>query len=127
VPRHTSDAFVEFLGDIVATQPSRRDIHVIVDNSSGHKTKTVAPFLEMHPRVPFHFIPTDSSWLNQVELWCAKIERDLLVRGIFTLLPDLPRKIRRHIMCFEKHPKPIRRTHTDPSHRIATTSADTVH
>ena len=25
-----------------------------------------------------HFTPTYSSWLNQVELWFSKIERDLL-------------------------------------------------
>src|SRR5918994_248020 len=39
VPRHTSEAFVEFLSDVVATQPRRREIHVIVDNLSAHKTK----------------------------------------------------------------------------------------
>ena len=39
VPRHTSDAFVDFLTDIVATQSRRREIHVIVDNLSAHKTK----------------------------------------------------------------------------------------
>jgi len=127
VPRHTSDAFVEFLGDIVATQPSRRDIHVIVDNLSAHKTKTVRAFLDAHPRVHLHFTPTYSSWLNQVELWFGKIERDLLARGIFTSLPDLARKIRRYITCYNKHPKPIRWTYADPSHRITTTSADTVH
>src|SRR3979490_871969 len=32
VPRHTSAAFVEFLGDIVASPPKRREIHVITDN-----------------------------------------------------------------------------------------------
>ena len=41
VPRHTSDAFVDFLGDVLATQPRRREIHVIVDNLSAHKTKAV--------------------------------------------------------------------------------------
>ena len=81
VPRHTSAAFVEFLGDIVATQPRRREIHVIVDNLSAHKTKGVQAFLEAHPRVHLHFTPTYASWLNQVELWFAKIERDLLARG----------------------------------------------
>jgi transposase len=127
VPRHTSDAFVEFLGDLVATQPSRREIHVIVDNLSAHKTKTVRAFLDAHPRVHLHFTPTYSSWLNQVELWFGKIERDLLARGIFTSLPDLARKIRRYITCYNKDPKPIRWTYADPSHRITTTSADTVH
>ena len=89
VPRHTSEAFVDFLSDVLATQPPRRDIHVIVDNLSAHKTKRVQAFLEAHPRVHLHFTPTYASWLNQVELWFGKIERDLLARGIFTSLPDL--------------------------------------
>ena len=97
VPRHTSEAFIEFLQDIVDTQPRRREIHVIVDNLSAHKTKRVRAFLDAHPRVHLHFTPTYSSWLNQVELWFAKIERDLLARGIFTSIPDLARKIHRYI------------------------------
>jgi transposase len=36
----------------------------------------------MHPRVQLHFTPTYSSWLNQVEIWFAKIERDVNARGI---------------------------------------------
>ena len=127
VPRHTSEAFVEFLGDILATQPRRREIHVIVDNLAAHKTKGVQAFLEQHPRVQLHFTPTYSSWLNQVELWFAKIERDLLARGIFTSVPDLARKIRRYITRYNEDPKPIRWTYRNPAHRITTHSADTVH
>src|SRR5215207_6000257 len=48
VPRHTSEAFIEFLQDIVGTQPRRREIHVIVDNLSAHKTKRVEAFLAEH-------------------------------------------------------------------------------
>ena len=120
VPRHTSAAFVEFLADVVATQPRRREIHVIVDNLSAHKTKDVQAFLAAHPRVHLHFTPTYSSWLNQVELWFAKIERDLLARGIFTSLPDLARKIRRYITRYNNDPKPIRWTYSNPAHRITT-------
>ena len=75
MPRHTSEAFVEFLGDVAATSP-RRDIHVIVDNLSAHKTKRVQALLDAHPRVHLHFTATYASWLNQVELWFNKIERD---------------------------------------------------
>ena len=89
VPRHTSVAFVDFLEDIVASQPKRRAIHVIVDNLSTHKTQAVRTFLLEHPNVHLHFTPTHSSWLNQVELWFSKIERDLLARGIFTSVADL--------------------------------------
>ena len=126
VPRHTSAAFVEFLGDIITAHP-RREIHVIVDNLSAHKTKGVQTFLEAHPRVHLHFTPTYASWLNQVELWFGKIERDLLARGIFTSLPDLARKIRRYIQRYNKDPKPIRWTYSNPRHRITTDSAVTGH
>ncbi len=127
VPRHTSAAFVDFLGDLVASQPRRREIHVIVDNLAAHKTKGVDAFLDAHPRVHLHFTPTYSSWLNQVELWFAKIERDLLARGIFTSLPDLARKIRRYITRYNDDPKPIRWTYSNPAHRITTDSAVTGH
>jgi transposase len=127
VPRHTSAAFVEFLQDVVATQPRDRAIHVIVDNLAAHKTKAVQAFLETHPRVQLHFTPTYASWVNQVELWFNKIERDLLARGIFTSLPDLARKIRRYITRYNENPKPIRWTYSNPAHRITTDSADTVH
>jgi transposase len=42
-------------------------------------------------------MPTYSSWLNQVELWFGKIERDNLARGIFTSVSDLRGKILRYI------------------------------
>jgi transposase len=84
-------------------------------------------FLAEHPRVRLHFTPTYASWLNQVELWFNKIERDRLARGIFTSLPDLAPKIRRYITRYNEAPKPIRWTYGNPAHRIATDSADTVH
>ncbi len=127
VPRHTSAAFVEFLGDIVATQPKRREIHVIADNLSTHKTQAVRTFLLAHPNVQMHFTPTYSSWLNQIELWFAKIERDLLARGVFTSVADLARKIRRYTRHYNKVPKPIRWAYRNPAHRIGSTSVSTAH
>ena len=105
----------------------RREIHVIVDNLSAHKTKRVQAFLDAHPRVQLHFTPTYSSWLNQVELWFAKIERDLLARGIFTSVADLARKIRRYIRHYNKAAKPVRWSYRNPAHRISSTSVSTVH
>jgi transposase len=127
VPHHTSAAFVEFLGDIVASQPKSREIHVIADNLSTHKTQAVRTFLLAHPHVRIHFTPTYSSWLNQVELWFAKSERQLLARGVFTSVADLARKIRRYIRHYNKAPKPIRWAYRNPAHRIGSTSVSTVH
>jgi len=127
VPRHTSDAFVAFLTDVVAAAPRAREIHVILDNLSTHKTQAVRTFLVHHPKVRLHFTPTYSSWLNQIELWFSKIERDLLARGIFTSLPDLARRIRTYIRQYNKQAKPIRWSYRNPAHRISSTSAHTVH
>src|SRR5918994_317810 len=127
VPRHTSAAFVDFLGAIVASQPKRRAIHVIADNLSTHKTQAVRTFLLEHPHVRLHFTPTYASWLNQVELWFAKIERNLRASGVFTSVADLARKIRRYIRHYNKAPKPIRWAYRNPAHRIGSTSVSTVH
>ena len=78
---------------------------MIVDNLAAHKTKSVDAFLAAHPKVCLHFTPTYTSWLNQVELWFGKIERDLLARGIFTSVPDLARKIRRYIAKSQREPE----------------------
>src|SRR6201988_3466284 len=89
--RHTSRDFVVFLKEVVALCPPDQQIHIILANLSAHKTALVREFLEQHPRVRFHFTPTYSSWLNQVELWFAKIEREVIARGVFTSVPDLAR------------------------------------
>ena len=103
--RHTSAEFVAFLTDLVVNQPRRKEIHVIADNLSAHKTELVEGFLAEHPKVHLHFTPTYSSWLNQVELWFARIERDVIARGVFTSVPDLRRKLMRYIRQYIKAPK----------------------
>ena len=116
--RHTSHEFVAFLADLVAAQPTRRTIHVIADNLSAHKTPKVQAFLTAHPRVTMHYTPTYSSWLNQVELWFAKIERDVIARGIFLSVTDLARKLRRYIREYNRTATPFRWSYADPSRRI---------
>lgn len=116
--RHTSQDFVGFLNEIVALCRPAQQIHIILDNLSAHKTSLVREFLEQHPRIHFHFTPTYSSWLNQVELWFAKIERDVIARGVFTSVPDLARKLRRYIKAYSAHAQPIRWKYSDPSRHI---------
>src|SRR3989454_8589124 len=125
--RHTSAEFVAFLTDIVIDQPRRRAVHVIADNLSAHKTKRVDGFLAAHPKVQLHFTPTYSSWLNQVELWFAKIERDVIARGVFSSVPDLKRKLMRYIRQYNNEPKPVKWKYFDPSRRIGSDSVVTVH
>jgi transposase len=116
--RHTSQEFVAFLTDLTVRQPEDRQIHIILDNLSAHKTPGVQTFLHAHPNVTLHFTPTYSSWLNQVELWFSKIERDLIYRGVFVSVKDLSRRIMTYIRRYNEDPKPIKWLYDDPSRRI---------
>lgn len=116
--RHTSSEFVSFLEEIVASQPAGKEIHVIADNLSAHKTKLVAAFLETHDNVQIHYTPTYSSWLNQVENWFSKIQRHVITRGVFSSLADLRLKLMRYIRHYNKTATPMKWTYSNPKNRI---------
>ena len=99
---------------------------MIADNLSAHKTVQVNDFLDRHPKVHLHFTPTYSSWLNQIELWFAKIERDVIARGVCTSLGDLRRKLMKYIRHY-KVPKTVKWRYFDPARRITLNSAVTGH
>lgn len=118
--RHASADFIAFLTELIGKTKWAREIHIVLDNLSAHKTQAVEDFLSQNPKVRFHFTPTYSSWLNQVEIWFAKIERDVIARGVFTSVADLRRKLMNYIRAYAQHAQPIRWTYTDPKRRIAT-------
>jgi transposase len=95
------------LDEVVSNQPAGPDIHVILDNFATHKTDLVKRFLQRHPNVRLHFTPTYSSWLNQVESWFSKLQRDVIDRGIFTTVADLKRKIIRYIRLYQKNSRAL--------------------
>lgn len=116
--RHTSEEFVDFLEQVVYSCKSKQEIHIILDNLSAHKTKKVTAFLEQHPHVKLHFTPTYSSWLNQVEIWFARIEREVIARGIFTSVRDLARKLMRYIRAYSKTARPFKWRYSNVEKRI---------
>src|SRR5215208_1031234 len=71
--RHRAIEFKKFLQRIDAAVPADLDVHVILDNSSTHKTPAIQKWLTAHPRFVLHFTPTSSSWLNLVERWFAEL------------------------------------------------------
>jgi transposase len=79
--------------------------------------------------VKLHFTPTYSSWLNQVELGFAKLQHDVIARGIFPSVSDLARKLRRYINAYSKDAQPFRWNYSNFKRRIrhATTPSRTVH
>ena len=103
--RHTAVDFLQFLKKVV--RHYRRDIHVILDNSSTHKTPAVQQWLEAHPRVHFHFTPKGASWLNMIEAWFSIITRKSIRRGSFDTVRALVRHIRNYIQRWNENPVPF--------------------
>jgi len=125
--RHTCAEFIAFLTDIVINQPRGKEIHVIADNLSTRKSQQVKDFLVAHPKVHLHFTPTCSSWLNQVELWFGKIERDVIARSVFTSVSDLKKKLMKYTRHCNKAPRTVKWKYADPSRHIGTQSVGTGH
>ena len=117
VARHTSEEFIRFLDETVVGQ-RRKQIHLILDNLSAHKTAAVRAWRERHPHVQFHFTPTYSSWLNQVEIWFGMISRDCIRRGIFRSVVDLVSKILSYVRLYNRNAQPFRWTYRNSRKRI---------
>ena len=95
--RHRAKEFLQFLRQVDRQVPRALDLHIILDNSSTHKTEAVKKFVDEHSRFHFHFTPTSSSWMNAVETWFSQLERRALYRGVFTSVTELRKELRRYV------------------------------
>ncbi len=81
VERHTSSAFIDFLGKLDA-HPAAATIRVVLDNHSIHVSKETCAYLASRPnRFEFVFTPKHGSWLNLIESFFGKMAKSML-RGI---------------------------------------------
>lgn len=104
--QHTAADFVAFLQRLVRGYRGQ-ELHVILDNSSTHKTPAVQAWLRAHPRVHFHFTPKGASWLNLVEAWFSILTRKSIRRGSFETVRALIRHIERYLAEWNAHPTPF--------------------
>ena len=105
-PRHRAEEFRRFLNLIERSVPDGLEVHVVLDNSSTHKTPAIQRWLVRHPRFTLHFTPTYSSWLNLVERWFAELTTKWIKRGAHRSVPDLVKSIRTWITNWNEDPKP---------------------
>ena len=105
--RHRAVEFKKFLGTLDHEVPAELDVHLILDNSSTHKTPTIQRWLAAHPRFVLHFTPTSSSWLNLVERWFSELTTKKLRRGTHRSVRQLNTDIRAWIKDWNDEPKPF--------------------
>jgi transposase len=104
--RHRAIEFKKFLQTIDREVPTELAVHLVLDNSSTHKTPQIKRWLAAHPRFVLHFTPTSSSWLNLVERWFAELTTKKLRRGTHRSVPQLNADIRTWIDSWNEQPRP---------------------
>jgi transposase len=104
--RHRAIEFHKFLQTIDQQVPEHLDVHIVLDNSSTHKTPKIQHWLAAHPRFHLHFTPTSSSWLNLVERWFAELTNKKLRRGAYRSVRALNADIRTWIENWNENPRP---------------------
>ena len=106
-PRHRHQEYLSFLREIERAVPAELDIHCIADNYATHNHPKVKAWLAAHPRWTMHFIPTYSSWLNQVERFFSIITDKAIRRGSFASVKELVAKIDHFVAHYNKQCKPF--------------------
>ena len=106
LPKHRHEEFLKFLATIDREVPGDLEVHLILDNYATHKHAKVKEWVKKHPRFHFHFTPTSSSWLNQVERWFRDLTEKNLRRGIFRSVPELIDSIEEYLEANNEDPKP---------------------
>ncbi len=115
-PSHTGAEFLHFLRTL-GRRYRRRELHIVLDNSSTHSVPAVRDFLAAHPEIHFHFTPTGASWMNMVEAWFGILTRKSIRRGSFPSVAALMKHIKAYIARWNEHPTPFVWT-KDPSEII---------
>jgi transposase len=105
--RHRAIEFKAFLESIDRALPDQLDVHIVLDNSSIHKTPLVHRWLLRHPRYRLHFTPTYSSWISQVERWFALLTDKQLRRGTHKSTRQLEDAIRLYLASSNQTAKPF--------------------
>ena len=88
--------------------PPDLEIHIVMDNYSTHKTKTIRDWFARRPRWHVHFTPTSASWLNQVERFFADLTERQIRRGVHRSTVELEQAITGYIDTVNEDPKPFR-------------------
>ena len=105
--RHRAEEFRKFLNLIDKQVPAGLDVHIVLDNSSTHKTPAIKRWQVRHPRFSFHFTPTYSSWMNLVERWFAELATKWIRRGTHRSTRELTESIQHWTDNWNRDPKPF--------------------
>lgn len=114
-PRHRHQEFLALSREIDMAVPAELDVHCIVDNYATHSHPKIKAWPATRSRWHMHFIPTYSSWLNQVERFFSLITDKAIRRGSFTSVKQLVERIEHCVTARNANRRPFKWTATADS------------
>ncbi len=111
IRRNNSVTFIRFLRRLLCDYPDK-DLYVIVDNGSSHRSKKTRAWAAKHKRLHLAFTPTHASWLNQIEIWFGILTRKIVRRGIFKSRDELVERLMRFIQTYNQDARPFEWTYS---------------
>ncbi|MDP2946595.1 MAG: IS630 family transposase [Nanoarchaeota archaeon] len=89
---------VDCLKNLLAEYPEK-EIYVIMDNWSAHKSHTIKVWNYFNPRMHLVYLPSGASFLNKIERVFCFLSRDILQNSNFKSVPEAIKRISNY---FEK-------------------------
>jgi transposase len=111
IRRNNSNTFIRFLRRLLGSHTDK-ELHVVVDNGSSHRSKKTLAWVAKQKRLHLHFTPTHASWLNQIEIWFGILTRKVIRRGIFKSRRELADQLLQFIEAYNQEARPFEWTYT---------------
>jgi transposase len=126
--------FAAFLQTVLIAEARLRKVHTvafILDNGSTHAPKRLPRWLEeqslaLDKQLAFqvYWLPTNASWLDQIEIWFSLLQRKLLQPNHFGSLGELQHAILDFIAHYNQSAQPLKWSYTIEKleHKLGTNS-----
>ena len=114
--------FQSFISSVLVPAAQRRGVHtiaLILDNGTTHAPKQLEGWLREQAQaqhwgvtLQVFWLPTNASWLDQIEIWFSILQRKLLEPNHFASTDALEQAIADYITYYTQTAKPIKWTYT---------------
>ena len=101
IEKNNSENFLKFLKKLDRTY-RKKQLHIIADNLSVHKTLEVKDWLSHKRKITMHYTPTYSSWLNMIEIWFGIMTKDVLKGEVWKSKQSLVEQIMEYVKTYNK-------------------------
>jgi transposase len=122
---HTRKRFIDFrsfLETVVVAEAHRRGVQtvaLVLDNGPTHASKQLPGYVEELETtsegkltIQLYWLPTNASWLDQIEIWFSLLQRKLLQPNHFLSLDELEQAILDFITRYNQTAKPLKWSYT---------------